>query len=288
MTNQLHVRITDRDLEILEAIDRCPLTVQQLLKLSQIFSQPFTSDSRVRGRLARLREAGWLQRFQYASTMRGGAPDYYRLTRQGFQLLHGEDAKPPTKRAFSEIGIAKHHHTRCLSEFIVHTIVSAHRMQFPIAEFARENALRLKIGDESLFPDCSFCIRLAEQEFRFFVELDNGTERVRSRKDADSWERKIRLYEQYQDRSASRFRVLVVSTRSRVRNRHIAEAAKSLANNPQRSLLYITHLDDYLAKSCALTDACFEDHHGRRVVMVPDPILPFSDQRTFATMSTAC
>lgn len=123
MTNQLHVRITDRDLEILEAIDRCPLTVQQLLKLSQIFSQPFTSDSRVRGRLARLREAGWLQRFQYASTMRGGAPDYYRLTRQGFQLLHGEDAKPPTKRAFSEIGIAKHHHTRCLSEFIVHTIV---------------------------------------------------------------------------------------------------------------------------------------------------------------------
>ena len=37
-------------------------------------------------------------------------------------------------------------------------MVSAHRLQLPIADFTRENTLRLAIGDESLFPDCSFCV----------------------------------------------------------------------------------------------------------------------------------
>ena len=288
MTNPPRVRITDRDLDLLGAIDRCPLTVEQLLKLSVAFPQPFRSDSRVRGRLASLRLAGWVKRFQYASTVRGGAPDYYRLTLPGYRLLHGEDAKPETKRAFSEIGIARHHHTRCLSDFIVHTVVSAHRMQLPITDFARENTLRLTIGDESLFPDCSFCMCVPDQAFRFFVELDNGTERIRSKKDADSLERKIRLYERYQDQSRDRFRVLVVSTRSHERNRSILEAARVLASNPQRSLVYVAHLDDYLAAPCAATALCFEDHQGRSKAMIPNPTLPLIEQYSFATATAVC
>ena len=42
--------LTARDLEILTALDRCPLTAEQLLKLSQIFAAPFTSERRVRER----------------------------------------------------------------------------------------------------------------------------------------------------------------------------------------------------------------------------------------------
>ena len=51
--------------------------------------------------------------------------------------------------------------------------------------------------------------------FNNFVELDNGTERIQSDKDTDSWQRKVRLYEQFQDQTQPhRFRVLVLTTRS--------------------------------------------------------------------------
>ncbi|MCH7735327.1 MAG: hypothetical protein IH961_08970, partial [Chloroflexi bacterium] len=60
--------------------------------------------------------------------------------------------------------------------------------------FARENTLRIDVGQEHLFPDCAFdLITDNDERFRFHVEIDNGTERVRSQKDVDSWQRKIRL-----------------------------------------------------------------------------------------------
>jgi hypothetical protein len=114
-------------------------------------------------------------------------------------------------------------------------VVCAHRRGLPVVDFCRENTLRLQVGDENLFPDCAFRIRLPDQQFNFVVELNNGTERVRSQKDTESWERKIRLYEAYQDRSTSRFRVLIVSTKSRDRVNYIRESAATLVRNPQRT-----------------------------------------------------
>ena len=107
------------------------------------------------------------------------------------------------------------------------------------------------------------------QQFNFLVELDNGTERVRSDKDADSWQRKIRLYEQLQDQTfPHRFRVLVVTTRSRERLDHILDVATEHARNPRRSLFYAVHLDDYLGQFDAVRHPCFRDHHGRPVSLI--------------------
>src|SRR5258708_6091605 len=50
----LPVRPTPRDLDILIALDRCPLTVAQIFKLSEIFSIPFTTIRRVQERLGLL------------------------------------------------------------------------------------------------------------------------------------------------------------------------------------------------------------------------------------------
>ena len=44
------------------------------------------------------------------------------------------------------------------------------------------------------------------------------------------------------------FRVLVVTTRSRKRLDHIQAVATEHARNPQRSLFYVVHLDDYLCQ----------------------------------------
>lgn len=270
--------LTARDEELLAAIDRCPLTVEQLLKISGTFAEPFSSESRVRGRLQVLRQAGWVRRWQYATASRGGAPDYYRLTLAGYRLLYGADAVPVTKRQFSEIGVARQQHTRALADFIVHTIVSAHTRGLPVVDFCRENTLRLDVGDASLFPDSAFTIRLPDQQFNFVVELDNGSERVRSQKDAESWERKLRLYDAYQDRAATRFRVLIVSTRSRERADYIRRTAAALASNPKRMLAYSIHLDDYLPQADGVCADCFTDHDGHTVAMIPVRQLPLREK----------
>lgn len=271
---QSRTLITNRDLELLEALDRTPLTIEQLLKVSQTFGRPFNSDSRVRGRLQSLRQAGWVRRWQYATASRGGAPDYYQLTLVGYRLLHGPDAEAPTKRYFNEIGLARQHHTQKLADFIVHTAVCAHLQGLPVVNFRRENTLRLRIADESLFPDAAFGIRLPDQEFDFMVELDNSSERIRSSKDTDSWERKIRLYDQYQDIRQKRFRVLVVTTRSRERLDHILDAAAALVRNQQRSLFCGVFLDDYLAEPDAISQPCFRNRFGKRSALIPVQPLP--------------
>ena len=136
--------------------------------------------------------------------------------------------------------------------------------------FRQENSLRLQVGQEHVFPDCAFELCTPDtQQFNFLVELDNGTERVRSEKDIDSWQRKVRLYEQLQDqRYPYRFRVLVVTTRSRDRLEHILAVASEHARNPRRSLLYAVHLDDYLLQVDPLRGPCFRDHCGRFVALI--------------------
>jgi len=287
-TNSPRIVLTDRDHDLLGALDRCPLTVEQLLKASVTFPQSFASASRVRGRLSALRAAGFVRRWQYATASRGGAPDYYRLSLAGYRLLYGPEAQPPTKRAFAEIGVAHQHHTRCLADFVVHTLVAAQARGLLLVDFTRENSLRLEIGSESLFPDCAFQLRLSDQAFHFFVEIDNGTERVRSQKAVESWERKIRLYDAQQDTVRHRFRVLVVTTRSRPRLQHILDAAAALVKNPQRSLFYGVHLDDYLSHADAVGVPCFTDHRGSRIPLVPAQQLPFPSPIVPTLARTAC
>src|ERR1043166_6261730 len=79
--------LTARDLDILSALDHCPLTALQLLTLSQTFVRPFTGERRVRERLQVLCTAGRTRRWQYA-TAGTGAPGYYTLTPLGYELLH--------------------------------------------------------------------------------------------------------------------------------------------------------------------------------------------------------
>ena len=261
--------VTPRDLEIFTALDHTPLTATQLLKLSEIFARPFTSERRVRERLQTLCDAGRVRRWQYA-TAEHGVPNYYTLTRLGYQILYGEQATPPTKRYFGPVAIANQHHTQSLAEFIVHTRLAAHRTGVTFTSFYRENALRLVVGDEMLYPDCAFqLVRSDGQELSFMVELDNSTERIRSDKDLDSWQRKIRLYDRLQDDCPKRFRVLVVTTRSMERLTHILAAAAELVRNSKRSLFYGIHLDKYRSESAALTATCFLDHRGRHVALVP-------------------
>lgn len=271
------ILLTPRDIDIFQALDRCPLTTQQLLKISQTFVIPFTNERKVRARMQILHEAGRVNCWPLAVAGRG-MPNYYTLSRKGYRLLHGSKAKLPTKRVGYPVAIAHQEHTHRLADFIVHTAVVAHLAGIDFTGFCRENTVCLQVGEDKLYPDCAFVLRTpAGEDFHFLVELDNQTERIRSEKDADSWQRKIQIYEAVQNRSTKRFRVLVITTRSRDRALHILRLAREMASNPDRSLFYGTTLEDYLEDSQALTAACFLDHCARPVPLVPD-IRAFQDR----------
>jgi len=155
-------------------------------------------------------------------------------------------------------------------DFIVHTDLAACMAGVKFRGFHRENALKLMAGDESLYPDCAFRLVAADgQCFNFVVEIDNGTERLRTQKDDESWQRKIRLYDQYQDQCAERFRVLIVTTSCSSRLQHILDTARQLVRNPRRSLFYGTALPEYLRGANSIHASCFLNHRGQQVAIVP-------------------
>lgn len=251
---------TPRDFDILQALSRCPLSTEQLLKLSRSFSQPFTAARPLRRRMQALAAAGWVNVYQYASTSRG-VENYYRLTSAGFRLLNGPKTPLPSRGFFQPISLGLQEHTRALSDFIVHTRVSAHAAGVPVLSFHRENDLHLAIGNERLLPDCALQLATADDgAFNFFIELDNGTEPVCSRKERESWEQKISFYDRYQDTCPCRFRVLIVSTRNTTRHGHILQTASRIIRNPWRRIFYAVPLPTYLMTRNGVTEPCFEDH----------------------------
>lgn len=281
--------VTPRDLDLFRALERTPLTVRQLLRLSTTFARPFTTERRVQERLRALCAAGRVRRWIYA-TAGQGALGYYTLTPLGYRLLHGPDAVPPVRGLCGPVGIARQRHTRHLAAVIVHLLVAAHRAGLPVERFHRENALALRAGEETLYPDCTLALRAPGGTLlTFYVELDNATETVRSGGNADAWERKLRFYEAYQNLCPERFRVLGVTSAGPARRQHLLSAAAAVARDPRRSLLYGVTLEDLLGEDEALQKAVFRDHRGRPVALVPPGLLTkFVSTSAAVLASAAC
>lgn len=268
---RVHAHITPRDVQILAMLDIVPLTALQLRKVSQTWDEPFEARRTIRERLQRLDEAGLVRTWRYATTIPCQPTNYYTLSPEGYRLLHGPDARPPSKRHFAEVAISRHHHTQALADFLVHTWSAAPLAQVCIDRVHREGTLRLAIGKESLLPDAAFdLVDSNSRRLRFFVEIDCQSERIISSSAGDSIERKIRLYNRLQDASPDRFRVLfVVASGSRARTEHILDAAATLATNSARTLVCAATLPTYLSRAHALTAPLFLDHQRHLRSLVP-------------------
>jgi protein involved in plasmid replication-relaxation len=272
-THGRRCQITPRDIALFEAIDRHPFTTDQLLQLSCTFAEPFTQERLLRRRLQQLREAGLLQGWPLATVGHGGAPHYWKLTRPGYQWLQGDEVILPSRRYFEAIAPGHHHHTRCLGEFLVRTYVAAHQRGIAVRYFARENSVQLQAGGFTVVPDCAFQLHTpAGRVFHFCVELDNGTERVRSRLDVESIERKLRGYDAHQSQFAAldpqRYLVLFVTTRSSDRLTHILDLAAQVMRNPQRTVFVGISLDTYLKCADPFREAVLIDHRGLKRTLI--------------------
>jgi len=268
--------LTARDLDLFQALDRCPLTVRQILKLSTTFAYPFTDERRVQERLYDLRAAGRVRQWWY-TTAGPGALGYYTLTPLSYRLLHGLDAARPGRGLFSQVAVARQAHTQALAEVLVHLFVAAHAAGIHVENVSRENTVCLRLDDDSQFPDGKFELVIEQEHdteeeprFTFFIEIDNRTEPiVRSGTAQDSWKRKVEFYERYQDVQPERFRVLAVTTGGPERLDHMLRCAAHLAKNPERSLIYGITLQDLLNVGDAVTSNCFRNHTGMPVALVP-------------------
>lgn len=261
--------ITPRDIEIFGSLNRFPLTAEQLLKLSTTFRTPFTSLRRVQERFHVLTSGGYIRQYRYATVATGAAPAYYTLSLLGWRVFSGPKAEHPRKRAFNPISISLQEHTRSLVDFVVHTAVAVHDAGYCFQVYSAETDVTLQLGDERLIPDCAIQVKVASGfEFNFLVELDNGTEPVCSKKERESWEKKILFYDRYQDVCRERFRVLAITTRNSQRSDHILETASRSVQNSRRSLFYATTLTDYLSAADPLQSPCFKNHRLQRTALV--------------------
>jgi hypothetical protein len=263
---------TSRDIDLLTSLLMAPLTAAQLLKLSQTFpSGPFRSPRTLLDRLQRLSAGGFVRRFPLAiAPLRGGGvPHYFKLTPSGMRLIYGETARAPTKQFFAPVGVARHFHLHCLSEFLVTTAVAAYKHGFRMHDVHPENTLVLDINGERLLPDTRFDLRGPSARYRFLVELDCSTETIRSTKHDDTIHRKLRLHDGHQDQAIERHRVVFVTSRSRERLANILDAAATVVRNPERTLFLGVYLPEYIGAADPVGEPLFIDHRGRTHALLP-------------------
>lgn len=273
MTKTFNTKIGERDIELLTAIDRCPLTPAQLCKLSETFESPFNDEGNLRRRLRKLASAELVQCFPYAVAGDGRSPRYYKLTRDGYRLLYGQNALLPKRRYFQAISPGHHHHTNCLAETIVHLSITANKNNCEVIHFSRENSVKLQADPFTLYPDSAFVIRRDDgRTFSFVVELDNGTERVRSKQDVESIERKLRGYDAHQSKydkfDPDRYLVLFITTRSENRLQYILDLAAEVMSQPQRRVFVGVELSRLLSAD-PFQVPVFTDHRGLKRQMIP-------------------
>lgn len=243
-------------------------------------------------RLHALAAAGLLRQWRYF-TAGPGVPSYYTLSPESYRLIYGHDAILPGHRAFEELSSSRQQHTQALADFIVHTAVVAHRAGFTIDEFHREGSLRLQVGTDFLYPDCTFRLIAPDgRTFDFFTELDNGTETVHTQNATGTFEHKIRFYESYKDQCKTlakdyRFRVIIVTTGTDKRLGHLLDRSKQLLCVKHRPLVYGITLSDYLACDSPLTNKCFADNCNARRALVPPAPRPLSPTAQAAAVALA-
>lgn len=284
MPKRIDLKLGERDIELLSALDRSPLTASQLCRLSKTFSKSFTDEGNLRRRLRAICEGGLLRKFPYIIASDGRAPSYYKLTREGYKVLYGMDAPTPKRRYFDEIKPGHHHHTFSLAETIVHISLTAYENEVELLHFARENSVKLVAEPFTLFPDAAFVLRGKDgRTFSFVLEFDNGTERVRSKQDVESIERKIRGYDAHQSQfdahDPDRYLVLFISTRSQQRLQYVLDIAAEVMSQPQRRVFVGCSLSQFLAYD-PFQVPLLEDHRGLRRTVIPMPTSENGDQKS--------
>lgn len=264
-------QITARDREILCSLYRDPKTPDQLLRESVVFNEPFHTQLRLQVRLKQLTDAGILKRWRYFDGTDGAAPYYYKLSREGFRLVAGPDALPPTKRYFAEISPSLHRHHRAVADCNIQMLVSARQSRIRIAEFHPQDSLVLSIGNERVIPDSTWqLVPQNERHHRFYFEIDCSTESLVSQHQSNTLEQKIRRYEALHYKSPQPFRVVFVFTQSTDRRDHFLKLAAKVVKNSHRVIFYGAVLHDFVTAVDVLHAPVCHDQNSANTSLITE------------------
>jgi hypothetical protein len=255
-------------MDTLQSLGWTPLTAKQLTKVSRSFDQSYPTEEKAQRRLRSLRDAGLVRGWRYATTEDGSGPLYYKPTLESYRSVYGDHAVVPTKRFLQEIAIGRHQHTRSISDFIVHTTVSADDCGIAVTDFHPENTERITVDGSTLFPDARFSLQTSRETFCYRLEMDGSTESVNSTTSLHAWRRKLELYYQHAALNHNRYKLLVVTIKNSTRLPHILELAAQLNPNRAYSLVYGITLDDYLVENDPLSAPCFLNERCERIPLL--------------------
>ena len=270
-------KLLPRDEEVFAVLEHTPLTIKQIMKISQTFSERFKDKDNLGRRMRQLRSNGYVKSWSYGFPTNGRSANYFKLTPKSFRYV-GDVDDMPSPTYFSEV--QNHKHTVKLADFIVHLMVLAHRAGFEIRNLTRENSVSLSLegindsegtmNDDAKIlvrPDLGFELIVNGRPFRFFVEIDNGTERgiVSSRIDA-----KIRGYLAYARSlpSDQQFSVLWVATKSEIRAANLVMRSAQYVQSQKQTLFYGATLDAFCQSMDLENDRIWLDVQSRRRSMI--------------------
>lgn len=266
------VILSKRDRGLLAFLEMTPATATQIRKASVTFGEdPFLDERRARERLQSLSDAR-LVRSWPAAVAGGGLRHYYRLSPEGYRMVHPDSADLPPRVTVSEIAPSRFLHAMATADVITQTLVACHAANIRVQRLLGDGRLTLEIGEYRQQPDCHFQLEYGGRWLNILFEIDNATEPLDSRRE-HSIRTKILGYETYQDwvlrnwkESGATgvrpgFRVVFL-TLGAERANHILWLARQLATNPDRRLVYASTQDVYQGESQAVTQPILNDHHG--------------------------
>ena len=130
----------------------------------------------------------------------------------------------------------------------------------------------LAINDEQfVIPDATLELQSNRgKTYRFFVELDTGSERV----DTDqvipsSVKKKLEFYERYRLVHGNSFRVLFVTTSSNQRADNILSFSNTMTNNRAAQMVYAAFFGDLQNQSDWIAESVFQNHRLEPVTLIP-------------------
>jgi hypothetical protein len=197
------MRLTERDIDVVEAVNR-----YRVLKQEQIQSLYFGSQATAKFRLAKLYDHGYLERkFLPVMLGEGRSPTLYVLDKKGADLLRVErgydelmwySSSKDLKTEFLE-------HTIAINEVMVAVTLAARQEGFILEKWAGENDLKAdydyvtirtasgKRERVPVLPDSYFSLIAHNRRHHFFLELDRGTMTL------DRFKTKVRAYMAYHE-----------------------------------------------------------------------------------------
>lgn len=228
--------------EILAALYVSPLHARQLWTLSETFTQPFTDEMYVRRKMLSLLREGYVKEFTYLDRTK-----YWRLSKMGYEALHGPDKPLPGWRAYRPISPSLERHTRRLADLQVKLQVAAHRSGIRVMFFYGDGQITLSVGERKKVPDSVIGFKKkGYKTYPLMIEFDCGTEPISSPKSRECLDRAVEFYHDHEASIPDTYRVLTVFDRPSVRMLHYLDRVRELNRNPQRRLHKAVLLDSLL------------------------------------------